>query len=166
MKAVAGGVAGGIVTDRIRGRVRGGPMLLAAWATGGGALLLLVSFVDGLPVYTARLPLQMVGVALVVSALPPLTVITAEVVRAELRGVSFGLLKLCANVLAAMTPPLIGALADAHPLHLPDGTVVGDLGFAFRWTTPAVLIGSLLLLTGRRHLDRDLAQALATDHPD
>lgn len=160
--AVAGGVGGGAVTDRIRGRVRGAPMLLAAGVTGSGALLLLVSFLDGLPVYPVRLPLQMLGVALVVSALPPLTVVTAEVVRAELRGVSFGLLKLCANVLAAATPPLIGALADSHPLRLRSGAVVGDLGWAFRWTTPLVLVGSLLLLAGRRHLDGDLARALAT----
>jgi MFS family permease len=136
-------------------------MLLAGVVTGAGSLLLLLSFVDGIPVYTARLPLQMVGVALVVSALPPLTVITAEVVRAELRGTSFGLLKLCANVLAAATPPLIGMLADTHKIRIHTGEVVGDLGYAFRLTTPVVLIGSVLLLYGRRHLERDLQAALA-----
>lgn len=159
--AIAGGIGGGIVTDRIRDRVKGAPMLLAGVVTGAGSLLLLLSFVDGIPVYTARLPLQMVGVALVVSALPPLTVITAEVVRAELRGTSFGLLKLCANVLAAATPPLIGMLADTHRIRIHTGEVVGDLGYAFRLTTPVVLIGSVLLLYGRRHLERDLQAALA-----
>jgi sugar phosphate permease len=158
--AVAGGVGGGIVTDRIRGRVRGAPMLLAGLVTAGGSVLLLLSFLDGLPVYLVRLPLQMVGVALVVSALPPLTVVTAEVVRPELRGTSFGLLKLCANVLAAATPPLIGALADSHRIRIHTGEVVGDLGYAFRLATPVVLIGSALLLYGRRHVERDLEAAL------
>ncbi|MGB8650677.1 MAG: MFS transporter [Mycobacteriales bacterium] len=158
--AVAGGVGGGIVTDRIRDRYRGAPMLLAGAVTGSGALLLLLSFVDGIPVFAVRLPLQMVGVALVVSALPPLTVVTAEVVPPELRGTSFGLLKLCANVLAAATPPLIGALADTHRIRIHTGEVVGDLGFAFRCVTPLVLVGSVLLLAGRRHLQRDLDAAL------
>jgi MFS family permease len=161
--AVAGGVGGGIVTDKIRGRVQGAPMVLAGVVTGVGTLFLLVSFVDDIPVYTARLPLQMVGVALVVSSLPPLTVITAEVVPAALRGTSFGLLKLCANVLAAVMPPIIGALADTHQIRIHTGAVKGDLGFAFRVTAPIVLIGSLLLLRGRKHLDRDIARALAPD---
>ncbi|MCW2600152.1 MAG: hypothetical protein JWM02_1981 [Frankiales bacterium] len=158
--AIAGGIGGGIVTDRIRGRVLGAPMLLAGAVTGSGALLLQLSFIDGIPVYAARLPLQMVGVALVVSSLPPLTCIAAEVVRADLRGTSFGILKLCANVLAAATPPLIGTLADSHKIRIHTGEVVGDLGFAFRWVTPVVLVGSVLLLYGRRHIERDLQAAL------
>jgi MFS family permease len=158
--AIAGGVGGGIVTDKIRGRVMGAPMLLAGLVTGGGAVLLLVSFLDGIPVYTVRLPLQMVGVALVVSSLPPLTVITAEVVRAELRGTSFGMVKLCANVLAAATPPLIGLLADSHQIRIHTGEVVGDLGYAFRWATPVILVGSALLVYGRRHIEQDLRAAL------
>ncbi len=158
--AIAGGVGGGLVTDRIRGRVVGAPMLLAAIVTALGTVTLLVSFLDGIPVFTVRLPLQMVGVALVVSALPPLTVITAEVVPAALRGTSFGLLKLCANVLAAATPPIIGAIADAHQIVISTGETKGDLGLAFRMTAWVVLIGSLLLLRGRKHLDRDIAKAL------
>jgi hypothetical protein len=160
--AIAGGVGGGIVTDKIRGRFPGAPMVLAAGVTAAGAVLLWFSFLDGIPVYTARLPLQLFGVALVVSSLPPLTVVTAEVVRADARGQSFGLLKLCANVLAAITPYVIGAISDAHQVPL-DDDVVGDLGLAFRWTTPVILIGSYLLWRGRRHLDADVAAALRAD---
>jgi MFS family permease len=159
--AVGGGILGGQLTDRLRHRISGWPMLLGAVVTGSGTLLLMVSFLDGIPVYGVRLPLQTLGVALVVAALPPLTVVTAEVVPAQLRGAAFGLLKLCANALGAVAPPLIGVLADSHRFAMPDGEVVGDLGYAFRLTAPLVLVGSALLLIGRRHLDNDIVAASA-----
>jgi hypothetical protein len=135
-------------------------MLLTAFVTAVGAVLLFVSFLDGLPVYAVRLPLQMVGVALVVSSLPPITCIAAEVVPAELRGTSFGMLKLGANVLSAIAPPVIGLIAETHMIRIHTGEVKGDLGFAFRCTTGVILIGSALMLLGTRHLDRDTARAL------
>jgi MFS family permease len=158
--AIAGGVAGGIATDKVRNRVPGALMLLTAFVTAVGAVLLLVSFLDGLPVYAVRLPLQMVGVALVVSSLPPITCIAAEVVPAELRGTSFGMLKLGANVLSAIAPPVIGLIAETHMIRIHTGELKGDLGFAFRCTTGVILIGSALMLLGTRHLDRDTARAL------
>ena len=160
--AIAGGVGGGIATDRLRGRYDGALMLLAGVVTGVGSVLLLVSFLDGVPVYTVRLPLQLVGVALVVSSLPPITVIGAEVVPPALRGTSFGVTKLCANVLGALFPPVIGLIADAHQVRLATGEVKGDLGLAFRSTCWIVLVGSALLVHGRRHLDRDTAAALTS----
>jgi MFS family permease len=160
--AIAGGVGGGIITDKIRGRFTGAPMLFAAVVTALGTVLLFISFLDGVPLYAVRLPLQALGVALVVSSLPPITVITAEVVSADLRGRSFGLVKLCANLLAAITPAIIGVIADTRGI-LVDGEVMGDLGLAFRWAVPVVLIGSFLLLRGRKHLDADIAKALAID---
>jgi sugar phosphate permease len=160
--AVAGGILGGQATDRFRHRVDGWPLLLAAVVTAGGTLLLLGSFLDGIPVYAVRLPLQTLGVALVVASLPPLTVTTAEVVPAALRGAAFGRLKLCANGLGAVAPPVIGWIADTHKITLRSGELVGDLGYAFRLTAPLVLVGSALLLLGRRHLDRDVAIASAS----
>ncbi|HUR15150.1 MAG TPA: MFS transporter [Mycobacteriales bacterium] len=157
--AIAGGILGGQATDRFRHRFSGWPMLLAALVTGGGTILLMGSFLDGIPVYTVRLPLQTLGVALVVASLPPLTVTTAEVVPAALRGSAFGLLKLCANGLGAIAPPLIGMLADTRKITLANGEVVGDLGHAFRLTAPLVLVGAALLLLGRRHLDEDVRKA-------
>jgi MFS family permease len=159
--AIAGGILGGQATDRFRQRFSGWPMLLAALVTAGGTLCLMGSFLDGIPVYAVRLPLQTLGVALVVAALPPVTVTTAEVVPAALRGAAFGLLKLFANGLGAIAPPLIGALADTHKITLRSGEVVGDLGHAFRLTAPLVLVGAALLLLGRRHLDDDVARASA-----
>jgi MFS family permease len=159
--AIAGGILGGQATDRYRHRFSGWPLLLGAIVTGSGAIVLTASFLDGIPVYAVRLPLQTLGVALVVAALPPLTVMTAEVVPGALRGAAFGLLKLCANGLGAIAPPLIGRIADSRSFTMPDGEVVGDLGHAFRITAPLVLVGAVLLLRGRRHLDADVARASA-----
>jgi MFS family permease len=160
--AVGGGILGGHATDRYRQRFSGWPMLLGGTVTLVGTVLLLISFLDGIPIFTVRLPMQTLGVALVVAALPPLTVVTAEVVPAGLRGTTFGLLKLCANALAAVAPPLIGLLADSHKITLPSGEVVGDLGYAFRMTAPLVLVGSVLLLLRRRSLDGDVERARLT----
>ena len=160
--AIAGGVGGGIATDRMRGKYDGALMLLAGVVTAVGSVLLFVSFLDGIPVYSVRLPLQLVGVALVVSSLPPITVIGAEVVPPALRGSSFGVTKLCANVLGAIFPPIIGLIADSHRIRIHTGQVKGDLGLAFRATVWIVLIGSFVLIRGRRHLDADVARALSS----
>jgi hypothetical protein len=98
-----------------------------------------------------------------VSSLPPITVIGAEVVPPSLRGTSFGVTKLCANVLGAVFPPIIGLIADTHRIRIHTGEVKGDLGLAFRATTWIVLIGSVVMIRGRRHLDADVAHALASD---
>jgi MFS family permease len=161
--AIAGGVGGGILTDKVRGRVPGALMLFIGVVTAAGTVLLFLSFLDGIPLYSVRLPLQLVGVALVVSSLPPITVVGAEVVPPTLRGTSFGVTKLCANVLGAVFPPLIGLLADTHRIRIHTGDVKGDLGLAFRLTVWIVLIGSVLMIRGRKHLDADTAKALASD---
>ena len=157
--AIIGGFGGGVAADRLRGRVKGSALLLGAMTTATGTVVVMLSFNDGIPVFAVRLPLQVVGVALIVSALPALTAMTTEVVKPHLRGTAFGLLKMFANLFAAATPPLIGLLADTQRITLPDGEVKGDLGYAFRWTVWAVLIGSALLLYGRRHVEDDLRAA-------
>jgi MFS family permease len=159
--AIGGGIGGGLLTDRYRGRVSGWPMVLAGLVTGAGAILMEITFFDGIPVYTVRLPLQVLGIALIVAALPPVTVVAAEVVPPHLRGTSFGLLKLFANVLGAIAPWVIGAIADTHRFLDHEGERVGDLGYAFRWVTPLVVLGSVLLLLGRRRYDADHARANA-----
>jgi len=49
--AEAGTVAGGIATDRVRNRVPGALMLLTAFVTAAGTVLLFISFLNGIPVY-------------------------------------------------------------------------------------------------------------------
>lgn len=156
--SAVGGILGGQATDRYRHRFSGWPMVLGGAVTGIGTILLTISFLDGIPVYTVRLPLQAVGVAFIVAALPPLTVVTAEVVPPALRGTAFGLVKVGAGALSALTPLLVGVLSDTHKV-LVDGELMGDLGYAFRLSAPLVLVGSAVLLLKSKHLDRDVATA-------
>jgi sugar phosphate permease len=161
--ALAGSLAGGWLVDRLRGKVKGAPLLVASAFTSLGSLLFVLSFLDDLPVLAVRLPLQGISVGLLVGSLPATTVLTAEVVPAALRGTAFGLLKLSSNVLAAVFPPLVGLIADLNQVVTPDGQVRGDLGLGFRCTLPAILVASALLLRGRRHVVRDTLIAQGTD---
>jgi MFS family permease len=160
--AIGGSLGGGWLVDRLRGRVRGAPLVVAALMSGAGAVIFTIGFVDGLPLYTVRVPLHALAVGLLVGALPGTTTMTSEVVPAALRGTAFGLLKLSANVLAAIVPPLVGAIADANQIVDADGEEVGDLAFAFRVTIPFILVASVLLLRGRRWVEDEVAAARLT----
>lgn len=162
--SVIGGVLGGHVTDRYRHRFSGWPMMLGGLTTGIGAVLLFISFFDGIPVATVRLPLQVVAVAFIIASLPPLTVVTAEVVPASLRGTAFGLVKVGTGAFAALTPLVVGVLSDSHK-RVFGGERLGDLGYAFRLIAPLILVGSVLLLLTRHRLDGDVARAAAAPQP-
>lgn len=160
--ALLGSLAGGWSVDRLRHRVAGAALLVAAVFTAVGALLFTLSFRDGLGLLV-RLPLQGVSVGLLVGSLPATTVLTAEVVPPALRGTAFGVLKLSSNVLAALFPPLVGLIADANRVPTADGVLRGDLGLGFRYTLPTILIASALLLRGRGHVARDTLVAAGSD---
>lgn len=157
--AIGGSLGGGWLVDRLRGRVRGAPMLVAALMSGTGAVVFTIGFLEGLPLYTVRVPLHALAVGLLVGSLPATTTMTSEVVPAELRGTAFGLLKLSSNLLAAAMPPLVGAIADAHQMLDADGDQVGDIALGFRVTIPFILVASVLLLRGRRFVDDEVAAA-------
>lgn len=160
--ALLGSLAGGWLVDRLRHRVTGAALLVAAVFTAVGALLFTVSFRDGVALLV-RLPLQGVSVGLLVGSLPATTVLTAEVVPPALRGTAFGVLKLSSNVLAAVFPPLVGLIADLNDVRAADGALRGDLGLGFRSTLPTILIASALLLRGRVHVARDTLVAAGSD---
>lgn len=159
--ALGGSLGGGLYADRIRGRVPGAAMLLAAGTTALGAVLMFISFLEGIPVFTVRLPMQIVSVGLVVAALPATTAMTSEVVRPTLRSTAFSLIRFGSTTLGAVSPPLIGFLADQFDYTTAAGDVVGDLGRAFLFVIPFLLGGAYLYWTGRRHVSRDRAVALA-----
>ena len=161
--ALAGSLAGGWLVDRLRGRIAGAALLVAAAFTSLGSLLFVLSFLDGLSVLAVRLPLQGISVGLLVGSLPATTVLTSEVVPPALRGTAFGVLKLSSNVLAAVFPPAVGLIADLNQVVAADGEVRGDLGLGFRCTLPAILIASALLLRGRCHVERDTQVARGVD---
>lgn len=160
--ALAGSLAGGWLVDRLRGRVAGAALLVAALFTSTGSLLFTLSFLDGVSLL-ARLPMQGLSVGLLVGSLPATTVLTSEVVPPALRGTAFGVLKLSSNVLAALFPPVVGLIADANQVLAADGVLRGDLGLGFRCTLPTILIASALLLRGRCHVARDTLVASGVD---
>ncbi|MBV8960305.1 MAG: hypothetical protein JO087_16180, partial [Actinobacteria bacterium] len=63
-------------------------------------------------------------------------------------------------LLGAVTAPLVGALADAWPITV-HGKEKGNLALAFAIVTPFVLVGSAVVLNGRRHVTADTARARA-----
>jgi MFS family permease len=160
--ALGGSLAGGWLVDRLRTRVAGAALLVAAVFTSTGALLFTLSFLDGVSLL-ARLPMQGLSVGLLVGSLPATTVLTSEVVPPALRGTAFGVLKLSSNVLAALFPPVVGLIADLNQVVAADGVLRGDLGLGFRCTLPTILIASALLLRGRCHVARDTLVASGID---
>lgn len=160
--ALGGSLAGGWLVDRLRQRVAGAALLVAAVFTATGSLLFTVSFLDGVPLLV-RLPMQGLSVGLLVGSLPATTVLTSEVVPPALRGTAFGLLKLSSNVLAALFPPAVGLIADLNKVVAADGALRGDLGLGLRAVLPTILVASALLLRGRHHVARDALLASGGD---
>lgn len=157
--SLGGTLAGGHIADRVRGRVHGAPMLGAGLAMGVGITLLFCSFIEGIPVWGVRIPLQAAAVALIVGALPATFAMTSEVVPASLRGTGFSLVKVSSTVIGTAAPPLVGWISDQRTYITADGREVGDLGFAFMLTVPLVLLGAVLLIRGRKTVEADKAAA-------
>lgn len=159
--SLGGTITGGHLADRVRGKVRGAAMLGAGLSMGTGVILLAASFIEGLPVWGARIPLQVIAVALIVGALPATFAMTSEVVPAQLRGTGFSLVKVSSTVIGTAAPPLVGWISDQRTYVTTAGREVGDLGFAFSVTVPLVLIGAVLLIRGRHTVEEDKAPAEA-----
>jgi len=155
--AIAGTITGGVIADRLRTRYEGAPMLLAGVAQFIGGVLLFTSFLP-VPTWTVRVPLQFVGVLFIVGAIPALAVMTSEVAPARLRGTAFAITTWLGALLGAVTAPLVGAIADAWPITV-HGKQKGNLALAFAIVTPFVLVGSAVVLNGRRHVTADTARA-------
>jgi MFS family permease len=156
--ALAGTVAAGQVTDRIRDRYEGTPMLVAGVCQFSGAAVLMVTFLPT-PLFV-RLPLQLIAVALIVGGLVAIPVMITEVVPAAVRGITFSITGFFTAVVSALSPLMIGFVADRFPREF-DGEVKGDLAKAFLIMTPLVLVGAVVLLRGRRHVSADIAAAAA-----
>jgi MFS family permease len=103
-----------------------------------------------------RLPGQLVAVAFLVAAFPALTAMTAEVVPASIRGIAFSVTGFLSAILSAASAPLIGAISDRFPIVV-RGEEVGNLALAFGIVSPLILVGALVVLNGRRHVEGDIA---------
>src|SRR5262249_12330145 len=98
--AIAGTILGGIATDRLRGRVAGAPMLVAGLTQIVGSAVMIVVFID-VPL-AVRIPAAFVGAALIVAGFPALTAMTAEVVPAAIRGLTFSLTTFLSALVSAI----------------------------------------------------------------
>jgi MFS family permease len=155
--AVFGTVLGGIATDRLRDRVEGAPMLVAGATQMAGSLFLIVVFLD-VPL-AVRLVAALFGAMLVVAGFPALTAMTAEVVPAAIRGLTFSVTTFLSALVSAASPLLIGGIADQFEFVMPNGTVKGNLANAFLIVTPLVFIGGFVVLRGRKHVAADTLRA-------
>ncbi|HEY7106068.1 MAG TPA: MFS transporter, partial [Acidimicrobiia bacterium] len=157
--AVLGTVLGGIATDRLRNRIKGAPMVIAGVTQIVGSAIMIVVFVD-VPL-GVRIIASLIGATFIVAGFPALTAMTAEVVPAAIRGLTFSVTTFLSALVSAASPLLIGFIADQFQFTTPSGAVKGNLADAFLIVTPLVLLGGLVVLRGRRHVEEDTGRALA-----
>ena len=156
--AIAGTIVGGRLSDRLRHRGAGAPMLVAAVTQAIGALLLMPVFAD-VPL-AVRIVLSGIGVVFIVAGFPALAAMVAEVVPASIRGLAFAVTGFLSALAAALSPLLIGAISDQFEYQF-DGKTVGNLAYAFAIVMPLVFVGAFVVFRGRHFVEADKARALA-----
>lgn len=154
-----GTYVGGQITDRTRNRLDGAPMVVAGLSQAISAVVFAISFL-GIPVWLMMLG-HVVAIIFLVGANPALRAMTAEVVPAGMRGISFSITAFLGQLGGAISPLFLGLVADRFPITIA-GEVKGNLQIAFLALTPLILIGGLVLLWSRRHVKEDTARAAET----
>lgn len=145
---LAGTVLGGHLGDRWQGTVVGGRVVLAGTGLLLGSVLSPVAFLSSsLAVHIAIL---VPGATCMAVAIPNLSAATADVLPASMRGIGFGLFGFLISIGGAIGPLGVGAASD----------LLGSLDLAFLVLTVPVVVGSVVVLTARTHLDRDVAAVL------
>jgi MFS family permease len=155
--AVAGTILGGTVTDRLKVKDPGAPMLVAGVSQFIGGALIATTFLH-VPLWY-RLPGQAISVTLIIAAFPALAAMTADVVPADVRGITFSVTGFLSGVASAISPLLIGAIADRFKFHV-KGELKGNLADAFLIVSPLIVVGALVLLRGRQRLGSAGAEGL------
>jgi MFS family permease len=153
--AIIGTLVGGRTADRVRNRELGAPMRMAGVSQTIAGIILAATFLH-MPLWI-RLPGQLVGVAFLVAAFPALSAMTSQVVPPAIRGTAFALIGFLVALASAISPLLIGVIADQFPIVI-DGRTKGNLATAFLLVIPLVIVGALVVLNGRRHVDADIAR--------
>ncbi len=153
--AIAGTLLGGRAADRARLVDVSSPMRLAGVTQVIAGAVLAATFLH-MPLWL-RLPGQLVGVAFVVAAFPALSAMTSEVVQPNIRGSAFALIGFLSALSSAISPLLIGVVADAFPITV-HGHRRGNLATAFLVVTPLIAVGAIIVLNGRRHVEGDIAR--------
>jgi MFS family permease len=96
------------------------------------------------------IPLELVGFFITTMSIPSLRAGLSDAVPANLRGAGFGAFNLCSVLFGQAAAPLI--------LFGISGAFDDNLRTALLAVTPPVIIGALLLLRARDHLDEDAAK--------
>jgi MFS family permease len=162
--AIGGTLLGGRLVDRLTARGgAGSPALRIAACTqaAGGAALLVVFLPVPLPV---RIVASLVGVAGVVAGFPALNATTASLVPGALRGMAFSTVGFLTALAGAISPLLIGAIADRFEFVV-DGEVKGHLAYAFLIVLPLLFVGAGILWRGRHLVVPDSAPGPAGADP-
>jgi MFS family permease len=157
--ALVGTLGAGRITDRLH-EVDGLPLAFSGVVEMLGGAILMVTFLP-VPLWF-RLPAQTLAAACIVGGLLPLAVMIADVVPVALRGAAYSITGFFAAVVGAVSPQLIGFLADRFKIPV-DGEMKGDLAKAFLIVTPLLLVGGLVVLRGRRYVTADIAAASAVN---
>jgi MFS family permease len=145
---VPGILLGGRIADYFNDKVRGARMAIPAYCIMGGTTLFALSYIH-MPL-TAVFILQMLGLFVIVMAIPALRAGLSDALPANLRGAGFGAFNIVTVVLGAASAPLIvSALSQIFD---------NNLRTAFLIVTPPVYLGAWILLKARDHLDKDTAK--------
>lgn len=145
---VPGILLGGRFADYFNDKVRGARMAIPAYCIMLGTTFFAFSYIH-MPV-GAVFATQLVGLFVIVMAIPALRAGLSDALPANLRGAGFGAFNIVTVVLgAASAPLLVSALSQIFD---------NNLRTAFLLVTPPVYLGAWILLKARDHLDKDTAK--------
>jgi len=145
---VPGVLLGGRLADRWAPRIRGGRMAIPAYCIILGQLVFMASYL-----YLSLVPcflLEMLGAFIICLAVPALRAGLSDAIPANLRGAGFGAFNLASVLFGqAAASIIVFGLATAFGHNLRTALLL---------VSPPVLIGGLVFLKARDHLDADAAK--------
>jgi MFS family permease len=144
---VGGTWIGGVIGERVHGRIKGGRVVAGASGIILGSLVFPLSVRSD--TLTGQAGFLLVAVTLLSIAIPNLQSAIADALPANQRGVGFALLGVFITF-GAFGPLLVGAISDA----------TGSLVTAFGYLIGPMALGGVVTMTARSSFDRDVERAL------
>ena len=144
---VGGTWIGGVIGERVHGKVKGGRVVAGASGIFCGSLVFPLSLNSG--TLTGQALFLLASVTLMSIAIPNLQSSIADALPANQRGVGFSLLGIF-TTFGAFGPLLVGMISDA----------TGSLNTAFSYLLIPMALGGLVTMAGRSTFDRDVERAL------
>ena len=144
---VGGTWIGGVIGERVHGKVKGGRVVAGASGIFCGSLVFPLSLNSG--TLTGQALFLLASVTLMSIAIPNLQSSIADALPANQRGVGFSLLGIF-TTFGAFGPLLVGMISDA----------TGSLNTAFSYLLIPMALGGLVTMAGRSTFDRDVQRAL------